>query len=144
MRKAEFNKAQVIRYLIWTFALAYGIQIGAAYLYSHVNKMIGQLVIAAMMFVPTLGVLLAGAKLKGMGWRPQIRKNVGPILFAWFAPIVLSVAGAALYFLVFPGHFDLSGEYLTASAGPEVLEQMKAEGLTYRAYVLIPAVCSCT
>ena len=144
MRKAEFNKTQVIRYLIWTFALAYGIQIGAAYLYSHVNKMIGQLVIAAMMFVPTLGVLLAGAKLKGMGWKPQIRKNVGPILFAWFAPIVLSVAGAALYFLVFPGHFDLSGAYLTANAGPEVLEQMEAQGLTIPVYVLITAVCSFT
>ena len=109
MRNAEFNRKQVVKYLAWTFGLAYVIQFGAAYLYNHVNMQLGQLTIAAMMFVPTLGVLLSGAGLKGMGWNPRIRKNIRSILIAWFAPMLLTIVGAGLYFLVFPKHFDPSG-----------------------------------
>ena len=140
MRNVEFNKMQVVKYLVWTFALAYIIQIGAAKLYNSGNTMIGQLVIAAMMFVPTLGVLLSGARLNGMGWKPQIRKNLRTILIAWFAPVILTAVGTILYFLIFPGHFDLSGEYIAASTGAEVLEQMEAQGLSYPLYVLISVV----
>ena len=144
MRNTEFNKTQVVKYLVWTFALAYIIQIGAAYLYNHVNRIAGQLVIAAMMFVPTLGVILSGAKLKNMGWKPQIRKNMKTILIAWFSPIILTAAGAALYFLIFPGHFDLSGSYVTASGGTEALEQMKAQGISYSVYAVIGVISGIT
>ena len=144
MHNTEFNKARVIRYLAWTFGLAYLIQFGAGYLYNHVNPMIGQAVIAAMMFVPMLGVLLAGGSLRGMGWDLQIRRNLRPVLFAWLAPAVLTAVGAGLYFLVFPGHFSLDGEYLTAAAGGEVLEQMQENGLTYPVYVLINTAAALT
>ena len=60
MRDVDFNKKQVAKYLAWTFALAYIIQGIAAHLYHHGSVMTGQLVIAAMMFVPALGVLLSG------------------------------------------------------------------------------------
>ena len=70
----------MVKYLIWTFSLAYIIQIGAAYFYNNTNRSIGQLVVAAMMFIPVLGVLLSGARLKDMGWKPQIRKNIKTIL----------------------------------------------------------------
>ncbi len=144
MRDAGSKGSQVIKYLVWTFALAYLIQIGAAYLYHSGNTMIGQLVIAAMMFVPALGVLLSGAGFRGMGWRPQIRRNIRTILIAWLAPIILTGVGAVLYFLIFPGHFDLSGEYLAAGAGREVLEQLEAQGLSYPLYVLISVISSLT
>ena len=144
MRNAEYNKAQVIRYLAWTFGIAYAIQLGAAYIYNHVNVMAGQLVVAAMMFVPTLGVLLSGARLNGMGWKPQIRKNIRTILIAWFAPVVLTALGAALYFLVFPKHFDLSGGYVLAIGGEEALDQMKAQGIPYSIYTLIGVISSIT
>ena len=144
MRDTEFSKHLVIRYLAWTFGLAWLIQFGAAYVYNNINPLIGQLIVAVMMFVPTLGVLLAGGKLRGMGWKPQIKQNWRPILFAWLAPAVLTAAGAALYFLVFPGHFDLSGGYMAATAGPEVLAQMEAQGLTYPVYVLVTAAASLT
>ena len=144
MRETEFNKTQVIKYLAWTFGLAYAIQFGAAYLYNNVSMMVGQLVVAAMMFVPTLSVVLSGAKLKGMGWRPQIKKNIRTILTAWFGPAVLTAAGAALYFLVFPGHFDLGGEYVKVSAGAEAFKQMEAAGISYPMYVLITAAGAVT
>ena len=144
MRNVEYNKTQVVKYLVWTFALAYAIQFGAAYIYKHVNVMAGQLIVAAMMYVPMLGVVLSGAKLNGMGWKPQIRKNIKTILIAWFSPIILTAVGAALYFLVFPGHFDLTGEYVVTSAGVEALKQMEAQGLSYPMAVLISAAGSLT
>ena len=144
MRDTEWSKSQVIRYLLWTFGLAYLLQFGAAYVYHNSKSLIWQLIVAGVMFVPTLGVLLAGGKLRGMGWKPQIKQNWRPILFAWLAPAVLTALGAGLYFLLFPGHFDLSGGYMAATAGPEVLAQMEAQGLTYPIYVLATAAGSLT
>jgi membrane protease YdiL (CAAX protease family) len=97
-----------------------------------------------MMFVPALGVLLAGANLKDMGWKPRIRKNIKTILVAWFSPIILTSLGAALYFLIFPGHFDLSGGYILASAGEELFRQMEAQGISYPMYVLINMIGAVT
>ena len=62
MRNVRFNKKAMVIYLIFTFGLAYIIQICAASLYEK-NRVIGQLVTAAMMFVPALGAVLSGAKL---------------------------------------------------------------------------------
>ena len=144
MRNAGYNKIQVVKYLIWTFSLAYLIQIGAAYLYNNVNRSIGQLVVAAMMFVPALGVLLAGGNLKDIGWKMQIRKKMRPILIAWFSPLILTAIGALVYFLVFPGHLDLSGDYLVSLGGVEALGQMQEQGVSYPTYVLISVIGSMT
>ena len=142
MHDTEFNRTQTVKFLVWTFALAYLIQFGASFLFKSGNAGIGQMIIAAVMFVPTLGVLLSGAPLKNMGWKPQIRKNIGPFLTAWFAPLILTAAGACLYFLLFPSHLDLSGKYLAEAVGAEALNQLEAQGLTYPLYILISAVSS--
>ena len=144
MRNAGYNKTQVTRFLVWTFALAYAIQFGAAYIYNNVNKTAGQLMISVMMFVPALGVLLSGAGLKGMGWKPQIRKNIKTVLIAWFMPAVLTAVGAGLYFLIFPEHFTLDGEYIAVSAGAELFTQMEAQGITYPMYVLVSVAAALT
>ena len=143
MRSNEFNKKQVVRYLLWTFAAAYLVQFLSASLYNR-NRQAGQLVLAAMMFVPTLGVFLSGAGLSGMGWKPRIRKNIKIILAAWFGPLILTAAGALIYFLLFPRHFDLSGGYLTVLAGEEALAQMTAQGLSYPLYVMVNVIGSIT
>ena len=140
MCDAKFRRVQVIRYLAWTFGLAYLIQIVVAYLYHGGNRSSGQLVIAGMMFVPALGVLLAGGDLKGMGWKPRIRKNIRIYLIAWFAPLVLTAAGSVLYFLFFPGHFDLSGEYLVMNGGADAMAQLEAQGVSYPVFVAVSAV----
>lgn len=144
MHEMEFNKSQTVKYLVWAFALAYAIQLGASYLFNNGNAQTGQLIIAAMMFVPALSVLLSGATLKNMGWKPQIRKNIKPFLTALFSPMILTVAGTCIYFLVFPGHLDLSGKYLAEAAGADALNQLEAQGLTYPLYILITAVGSLT
>ena len=143
MRETEFNKKQVAKYLAWTFGIAYAIQFGVTFLYDK-DPTAGRLVLAAMMFVPALGVVLSGAKLKDMGWKPQVKKNIRTILTAWFGPIILTAAGAALYFLVFPGHFDLSGKYVEAAAGTEALELMREQGISYPVSVLVSAVAAVT
>lgn len=135
----KYNRTRTAAYLIWTFGLAWIMQAGAALLYQNGNAAIGQLVMAVMMFVPMLGVLLSGGRLTGMGWNPHIRRNIKMLLIAWFAPALLTAVGAVLYFVVFPGHFDLSGKYLAASAGAQALKQLEEQGLSYPMYVLASA-----
>lgn len=129
-------------YLIWTFAIAWIMQAGVSVLCGNGHTMAGQLLLAVMMFVPLLGVLLSGHKLTGMGWKPHIRGNVRTLLIAWFVPAFLTAAGAALYFLAFPGHFDISGNYLAAAGGAEALKQLERQGLTYPLYILTAAIGS--
>ena len=136
MNETKFNKTQVIKYLIFTFAIVYIVQIGASVIYNSGNKTVGTLLISVMMLAPVLGVLLSGAKLKGMGWRPQIRKNLKHILIAWFTPIILTALGAALYFLILPGHFDQSGGYIAAVGGEEAVKQLEEQGVAYPLYVM--------
>ena len=141
--KAE-GRSAVAKYLIWAFVPAYIIQAGAAYLYRRGAVQAGQLVIAAMMYVPALAAVLAGARLKDLGWNPRIRKNIRPILAAWLSPAALTALGAVLYFLIFPAHFDASGTYITANAGEEALRQLEAQGISYPLYVLVSAVSAVT
>ena len=140
MEKTEFNKKQVIKYLIFTFGIAYVIQIIVWLLYSNGQQAIGQLVTAVMMFVPMLGTMFSGHKLKGMGWKPHIKGNVKSVLIAWFSPMVLTAIGVGLYFAVFPSHFDLSGGYMMDLAGEEILIQMEEQGLTYPMLMLLSCV----
>ena len=144
MTNVVYDRSRVVKYLAWTFALSYATQVVAAIIYNSGNTTVGQLVVAATMVTPTLGALLAGDRLKGMGWKPRIRANIKPILVAWFAPMLLSAVGAGLYFLVFPGHFDLSGAYVAASAGEEALRQMEAQGMPYATLALISVISGVT
>ena len=140
MNETVYCRGKTVRYLVWTFAVAYALQAVAWILWTRVGTAAGQAAVAASMFAPALGVLLSGAGFGGMGWKPRIRKNIRTILFAWLSPAVLTAAGAALYFLVFPSHFDLGGSYIAAAAGEEALKMMEEQGLTYDMYLIITAV----
>ena len=144
MTEDVFDKTKVSRYLVLTFALAYVIQFIAGWIWNHVSILAGQFITAAVMFVPTIGVLLAGEKLSGMGWKPRIQKNWKNILLAWLLPGILTILGAALYFLIFPRHFDLSGGYVVQAGGQEALEQMEAQGLSYPVAILATAAAALT
>ena len=56
----------------------------------------------------------------------------------------MTLLGALLYFLIFPGHFDLSGDYLVASGGPELLQKLEEQGISYPTFVLVTAVACIT
>ena len=137
MDNVSFNKKGTIKYLAWTFLIAWVMQAVAAVLYRNgVAIIVWQLLIGVMMLVPLFGVLLSGQSLSGMGWKPCLKGKIKLFLAAWFLPAVLTAIGTALYFAVFPGHFDMSGDAFAAAAGAEALELMQSQGLTYPMYVL--------
>ena len=140
MHNVSFNKKGTIKYLAWTFLTAWFMQVVTAVLYRNGIVIVWQLPIGIMMFVPLFGVLLSGQPLSGMGWKPCLKGKIKLLLAAWFLPALLTVIGAALYFAVFPGHFDMSGDAFAAAAGAEALEQMRSQGLTYPMYVLISVI----
>ena len=142
MNNVTFNKKGTIKYLFWTFLIAWVLQVVVAVLSRSGQVMVGRLLLSVVMFAPLLGVLLSGHTLSGMGWKPRLKGKIRMLFIAWFLPALLTAIGAALYFVVFPGHFDMSGEYLAANAGAEALEQLEAQGLTYPLYILI-SVVSC-
>ena len=144
MNNVVFNKKGTIKYLIWTFLIAWIIQVGVAVLYRNGLAAAGRLLMVVLMFAPLLGVILSGQPLSGMGWKPRLKGKIKILLAAWFLPAFLTVIGAILYFMVFPGHIDISGAYLAAAVGPEALEQLEAQGLTYPLYILISAVSCLT
>lgn len=148
-RKQEqvaYDRAKTRRYLLWTFGIAWFMQAGVALLYrgglSVIGRMMAQMLMALMMFVPMIGVLLSGNRLAGMGWKPHIKGRLKPFLMAWFFPAILTALGAAIYFAVFPGHFDVSGAYLISIGGEAALSQLEAQGISYAQYILI-SVVSC-
>ena len=135
-----FEKKGTVKYLIWTFLIAWIMQVAVAVLYRGGLAAFGQLLMAVMMFAPLLGVLLSGQKLSGMGWKPRLKGKIMILLAAWFLPALLTAVGAVVYFAVFPGHFDLSGDYLASVAGAEAMAQLEAQGLTYPMYILISVI----
>ena len=136
MNNVTFNKKGTIKYLVWTFLIAWVMQVIVAVLYRCGIAIVGQLLMGIMMFVPLVGVLLSGQPFSGMGWKPRLKGKIKLLLAAWFLPALLTAIGAALYFAVFPGHFDMSGDAFAAAAGAEALELMQSQGLTYPMYVL--------
>ena len=142
MNNVVFNKKGTIKYLIWTFLIAWILQVVVAVLSRNGLAAVGRLLLSVVMFAPLLGVLLSGQPLSGMGWKPRLTGKIKILLVAWFLPAFLTAIGVVLYFIVFPGHFDMTGEYLAAAAGTEALEQLEAQGLTYPLYILI-SVVSC-
>lgn len=106
---------KIRRYLVFTFIASWIIQISGARdmnLGSTGGMVSFSQPLIICMLMPSLGALIAGARFRDMGWNPEPKQNLRPILFAWLAPTVLQIAGAALYFLVFPSGFDLSGAFL--------------------------------
>lgn len=70
-----------------------------------------------------------------VGMRPRFREGWPAWLAAWFLPTILVVAGTAVYFLIFPGHFDptLSGfEQMLRSA-----EEASGETIPFSAWTLL-------
>ena len=84
-----------------------------------VPSITAQLLTAAVMFFPALGVLITRLITKE-GFReswlmPNLRGNIKTYLLAWFGPSILTILGALLYFLIFPDQFDPDCGYMQAT-----------------------------
>ena len=122
-KKQDLTRA--IIYILITFALTWAYCLLIVYPVANGEALNGipalatQLLVAAAMFFPSVGVLLTRLITKeGFrdAWlRPNLKGNIGTYLLAWFGPAVLTFAGMGIYFLVFPEKLDLSFSYFTAA-----------------------------
>lgn len=86
------------------------------------DMMMTTLFTAALMFFPAMGVLITRL-VTAEGFRNSmlclnLRGNVRYYIVAWFGPIALTLAGAAVYFLIYPDEFSLSAFYDTTGGRP--------------------------
>ncbi len=143
---------KLLKYLLFAFALAWPVQALASYFALRGNTLAFQLIMVGCMFMPLLATVLAGIPLKDMGWGLHLKGKWKWALAAWLAPIALALLGAALYFLLFPGQLDFSGEYykaqITASVGEagaaEAMAQLEEKGLSLMLLSLISMVQAVT
>lgn len=117
----KLNTKRLLTYLGITFAITY------LYEFLVIGNMIkvpeyapyATFLIASCMLIPTIGMLLTrlvtkeGFSFEDMWIAPKFRGNVRLYLAAWLLPVVAVLAGAALYFAVFPSRFDLNMGYLS-------------------------------
>lgn len=136
----NWNGKQFVKYIIWSFSIAWVLQVVASVMSWKGNVLAFQLILAVSMYAPFVGTLLAGIPLRGMGWKPKFKGNVKTILLAWLLPILLTVMGAILYFVIFPERLDFTGEYLRAAAGEVAVEQLAAAGITPELYLVIALI----
>ncbi|MBQ8198476.1 MAG: CPBP family intramembrane metalloprotease [Lachnospiraceae bacterium] len=144
------DKKKTIVYLIWAFVIAWILQViasAAANIAANTTGMTNSLgnliftgVLAVSMYAPFFAVLLAKYPLKGMGWIPKLKGNIGWMFLAWVGPLLFSVLGAVVYFVIFPERFDLTGAYFAMALGEEGLAQVEAEGLTLQQLLVMQIV----
>ena len=138
---------KLLPYLLWSFALAWPVQALASYLALQGKTGAFQLIMVVCMFTPLLAAVLTRIPLGDLGWKPRLRQNWKWLLAAWLLPALLMILGAGVYFLCFPGRFDLSGKAFLAqleAAGPEALAQYQAQAMPVSFFLLIQALAALT
>ena len=123
--KENSSKTQTKRILVYigtTFALTWIYCLAVIYpmmkgeTLSGVPAVMTQLLVAAAMFIPAIGVLITRIVTKEgfqNAWiRPNIKGNLKTYLLAYFGPGILTIFGAIIYFVIFQGSFDPDCGYM--------------------------------
>lgn len=129
-------------YLIWVFAIACFFQVAGSILYLNGQPAVFTISLTLSMFAPLAAVLLSKTGLKEMGWKPRVKGNIRYILAAWFGPPLLGIAGAALYFLLFPEAFDTELTALYSQLGEMGMAQLEAIGMSVWTYIIVNSVAA--
>lgn len=135
-----WDDKKFVKYIIGSFGIAWVLQVVASMMAWKGNQIAFSMILAVSMYAPFVGTLLAGIPLRGMGWKPKFKGNFLAIVAAWIGPIVLTVLGAVLYFVVFPERLDFTGKYLVASVGETAMQQLEAAGITPELYLVIALI----
>ena len=135
METKKQDLKRILIYIIVTFALTWAYCLLVVYPIARGESLQGipatatQLLVAAAMFCPAIGVvltrLITKEGFKNAWLRPHIKGNVMTYLLAWFGPGILTFAGMGIYFLLFPGNFDPDCGYMRLT--------MEAAGVPYEA-----------
>ena len=135
-----FEKKRFSVYIIFTFAIGWVLQVVASVFTLQGKMMLFSPILSIAMFAPLLAALIAKADVKNIGWKPYVKKNFKYYLLCWFMPAVITLSGAALFYIIMPGRLDLSGSYMIAQYGEEMAQQLSSAGLTPMLFVAVTAV----
>lgn len=117
----DLTTKRILIYLGITFGITYLLEFLLIWpLVNNVSvsmQMMAQLLVSAVMFIPAIGVLLTRLITKEGFQNSYIvpktgKRSIPYFLFAWFGPVILTVIGGAVYFLIFPDKFDANMTYL--------------------------------
>lgn len=124
------NRKQVGLYLLFTFVLSWAFMLGvivpAALKLTPESTDMQRAAVAILeafvMFIPSVGVILT--RLVTHDWSDcrlhlNLKGHAVPYLVGWFGPMVLTIVGAALYFLLFPSQFSPSAAAANPMLGAE-------------------------
>ncbi|NLB32200.1 MAG: CPBP family intramembrane metalloprotease [Tissierellia bacterium] len=117
-KNMESNR--IITFVIVTFVITYVLEIFViarlAISIDPTIQAVSRLLVASVMLIPSIGVIITRIVtkegFKNLWIKPNIKGNIKYYIFAWFGVIVLTVIGAALYFIIFPDKFDGNMTYL--------------------------------
>lgn len=149
--KGSQETRRIIIFLILTFSITYLFEIGVirTLIYSGDQGLmtVGQGMIAVMMFVPGICVVLTRLITKegfnNLWIRSENRKGkLVYYLMGWFGPVILTVIGTVLYFLVFPEKFDADMTYFAKTyevLGLEMTVRQMRMTLAYQIALLLVA-----
>lgn len=133
----KLNLRQIVIYLALTFLLTYSTEIfgimpmvGSA---DPEQALAAQQMISSVMFLPAIGALLTRLltkerlTAKSLMLTVELKKDLKYYGIAWFGFVLLTLFGAALYFLIFPGQFDPELGYMKAISEAQGLETTKTQ-----------------
>lgn len=90
---------------ILTWAIGFGLMFNGGYTNQYAT-----LIVAGCMFMPAIATIITTMitkeKFKDVWIKPNFKGNIKYYLIGWLAPVVLVLFGAAVYFIIFPSHFD--------------------------------------
>lgn len=130
--------SRITKYLFFTFITSWTFQIIGSHdfnLESTAGMISFSQAVSLCMFMPMLGAFFANANIRNMGWKPNFKKNIKPILFAWLMPTVFQITGAAFYYGWFPEDFDASGTLLR-DMYPSSFAEFEKSGNSYGFYIV--------
>jgi membrane protease YdiL (CAAX protease family) len=143
------DKKRVIKFVGITYVIAWTLQIiGSLYAVNNpgmTGTMVFRGCLAVCMFAPLVAALIANGNLKGMGWKPKFKGNIGWLFFGAYAMIIPTALGTALFFGIFPSLFDGSGSMLIAQAeeqGVNLMEMLEQAGMDMKTYLIVQLVPS--
>lgn len=114
--QSDGNSNQVFIYLLLAYILSWGIWIGC-YVLNLVQTAAFQILNIAIMWVPALSVWITKRVTKDDGFIeysmiPNFKGNRRWFFLAWSIPIIVTLLGGILYFLIFPNDFDITLSYI--------------------------------
>ena len=139
-----FEKKKFWMYIVFTFIIGWILQVVASIFALQGKMMLFSPILSIAMFAPLVSAFIAKLDVKAVGWKPQIKKNFKYYIICWFMPALITLVGAAWFYIVMPGRLDLSGSYIIAQYGEEMAQQLSSAGLTPMLFVAVTAVQAIT